>query len=162
MALTQVQASMLAAGAARANFGAGAVLQVVNGTLGGAGISTTSMSNVTFGATASITPTSSTSKILIIATGPWSWYSGTDTEFCIGLTRGGVTIPTAGNDGLHPIYGKTPNGNAYSMTLLDSPSTTSSTTYSVVVHRIDAGTAALANGIRASQQHQITLLEIAA
>lgn len=58
-----VQASNLAAGAARANFGAGAVLQVVgNSGLGGG--SGTNTSFVATGLTASITTTAANSKIL--------------------------------------------------------------------------------------------------
>ena len=147
----------------KATLPTGSVLQVVNGTLTGATINTSSTSNVTFGATASITPTSASSKIFIIATGGWAFLTGSGlTEFCLGITRNGTTIPTGGNDGLMPIYGSTSIGGSYSMSILDTPATTSSTTYVVVAHNINSGGSVLWNGIRATQQNVITLMEIAA
>ena len=141
---------------------AGSVLQVVNATTGGAGVTTTSTSDVSFGATASITPTSNTSKIYVIATG--AYYiggGGTSTEYAIGVQRNGSTIPTANNDGLVTAYGTSHHGSSYSITILDTPATTNATTYLVVAHRINPGTSTLANGVRASQLNQITLMEIA-
>jgi hypothetical protein len=142
--------------------GAGGVLQVVNGTRAGSTVSTTSTSDVSFGATASITPISASSKILVIATGTYRMYSGSLTEFTIGITRNGTTIPNAGNDGLVSAYNTPAFGQTYAITILDTPATTSSTTYLVVAHRIDPGTAAMGNGVRESQQNVITLMEIAA
>jgi hypothetical protein len=141
---------------------AGSVIQVVNGTRGGGTVSTASLVDVSFGATASITPTSASSKILIIATGTYTMFSGNQTEFTIGITRNGTTIPVAGNDGLVSAYNTPALGQTYAITILDAPATTSATTYLVVAHRIDPGTAALGNGVRASQQNIITLMEIAA
>jgi hypothetical protein len=69
---------------------AGSVLQVVNATLGGTSVSTTSTSvDVSFGATATITPSSSNSKIYIIASGAWYLTAGTITEYSIGIQRNG-------------------------------------------------------------------------
>ena len=146
----------------KASLPTGSVLQVVNGTRTGGVVSTTSTSDVSFGATASITPLFSTSKILVIASGTYSMYSGTETEFAISITRNGATIPTAANDGLVSAYNAPSFGQTYAITILDAPATTSSVTYLVVTHRIDAGTATIYNGVRASQQNVITLMEIAA
>jgi hypothetical protein len=141
----------------------GAVLQVVNATRAGATVSTTSTSDVSWGATASITPTSSSSKIYVIASGGWYLAAGTATEYAIGIQRNGATIPTAGNDGLTCVYGTGPYvGSSYVITILDTPATTSSTTYLVVAHNINSGTSAMANGVRATQLSEITLMEIAA
>lgn len=64
MALSKLTAAALAAGAAKGNFGAGAVLQVVQGNYTGA---TTIASNgyVALPISATITPVSTTSKILV-------------------------------------------------------------------------------------------------
>jgi hypothetical protein len=152
-----------AASVARTNMYSGAVLQVVNATRAGASVSTTSTSDVSFGATASITPTSSTSKIYVIASG--AWYiggGGNSTEYAIAIQRNGVTIPTATNDGLTSAMAPDNFASTYVMTILDSPATTSSTTYLVVAHRINPGTSTLYNGVRATQLNEITLMEIAA
>ena len=140
----------------------GSVLQVINATRAGASVSTTSTSDVSFGATASITPTSSSSKIYIIASGAWYLNTGTSTEYAIAIQRNGTTIPTASNDGLTSAYGIGDLASSYVMTILDTPATTSATTYLVVAHRINPGTCTLINGVRASQLNEITLLEIAA
>jgi hypothetical protein len=50
----------------------------------------------------------------------------------------------------------------YVITILDTPATTSSTTYLVVAHNINSGTSSLQNGVRATQLNQITLMEVAA
>lgn len=143
-------------------FPAGSVLQVVNATRAGASVSTTSASDVSWGATASITPTSSSSKIYVIASGTWYLEPGTKTEYAIAIQRNGVTIPTASNDGLTSVYGIGDLAGSYVVTILDTPATTSSTTYLVVAHRINPGTCPLLNGVRATQLNEITLMEIAA
>jgi hypothetical protein len=148
---------------AKASLPTGSVLQVVNATRAGASVSTTSTSDVSWGATASITPTSSTSKIYVIASGGWYLAAGTATEYAIGIQRNGATIPTAGNDGLTCVYGTGPYvGGSYVITILDTPATTSSTTYLVVAHNINSGTSPLQNAVRATQLNEITLMEIAA
>jgi hypothetical protein len=140
----------------------GSVLQVVNATRNGSTVSTTSLSDVSFGATASITPTSSSSKIYVIASGAWYVGVGTSTEYAIGIQRNGVTIPTASNDGLTSAYASGDFASSYVITILDAPATTSATTYLVVAHRINPGTCTLSNGVRATQLNEITLMEIAA
>jgi len=141
---------------------ANSVLQLVNATRNGATVTTSSLSDVSFGATASITPTSNTSKIYVIVSG--AYYiggGGNSTEYAIGVQRNGSTIPTANNDGLVTAYGTSDAGSSYSITILDTPATTNATTYLVVAHRINPGTSTLANGVRANQLNQITLMEIA-
>ena len=140
----------------------GSVLQVVNATLGGVSVSTTSLSDVSFGATATITPSSSSSKIYIIASGAWYLTAGTITEYSIAIQRNGTTIPTASNNGLTSVMAANESSGSYVMTILDTPATTSATTYLVVARRINSGTCTLYNGIRATQLNEITLMEIAA
>jgi hypothetical protein len=141
---------------------AGRVLQVVNATRAGVSVSTTSLSDVSFGATATITPSSSSSKIYIIASGAWYLSTGTSTEYSIAIQRNGATIPTADNNGLTSAYGVGDLAGSYVMTILDTPATTSATTYLVVARRINPGTCTLYNGVRATQLNEITLMEIAA
>ena len=144
-----------------ADMPAGSVLQVVNATRPGASVSTTSTTDVSWGAAASIAPTSSSSKIYVIASGAWFLNSGNATEYAIAIQRNGATIPTAANDGLTNIYAAGLLAGSYVLTILDTPATTSPITYLVVAHNINSGTSPLQNGIRATQLNQITLMEIA-
>lgn len=159
MALTKVQSGLVEQ-LAKSNMPAGSVLQVVQATTTTA-VSTTSSSYVSTGFSASITPISSTSKILILGSVM-------------------VRVPTGGNNYQHTIYrnGSTnlaPNafrgfiqcrdaGNSESdMTpafhYLDSPATTSATSY-VWYHKSEGGPTcwfAIDNSFA-----QLTLMEIAA
>jgi len=135
----------------------GKVLQVVSSTLS-TSQSTTSSTFVTTNLTASITPLFNNSKILILVSGSWYWSTGSGAAFFtmyrnstnleITSTRGFAeyNIPTASS------------GYSVAMSYLDSPVTTSSTTYSAyfrsnasnpVVFCVDGSTAV------------ITLMEIA-
>ena len=146
-----ITAADLAAGAARSNFGAGAVLQVVHtaktstfsGTSvpdnGGYFIDVTGMS-------ASITPSSASSKILIMTTlymGVTTGGSGYQQSYRLKRTIGGtVAFPILGDaEGGRPrTTGRVSNyqTNQYWMTLNagthhDSPATTSAITYQVQI-----------------------------
>jgi hypothetical protein len=144
-----VTAADLAAGAARANFGAGAVLQVVSGFTDNYLTSTaqdTSWVTLT-GLTASITPSSASSKILIMChIGKLSNASGStlddDRQMNVLLSKVGITdlgigkafgsrmrVTTGVNDGPHHVAGRGGTGCAFQY--LDSPATTSSITYQV-------------------------------
>jgi hypothetical protein len=130
-----VTAAKLASGAARTNFGAGAVLQVVQ-TLKTDTFSTTSGSftNVT-GLTVSITPTSSSSKILVLLSlsGVGSGTTGSTAR----IARDGTGIGVATSAGSRNAGGTAEFYNSrsdsfftYSSIVLDSPATTSAITYS--------------------------------
>ena len=135
-----VTADDLAAGAARANFGAGAVLQVVNATYSTQS-STTSGSYVDTGLTASITPSSSSSKILVIVhqTGIGKNSGGGSYRIALNLLRASTQLTQfeigSGytSTSLINIVGGT--GVCY----LDSPSTTSSITYKTQYKGFDGG-----------------------
>jgi len=151
----------------------GKILQVVQGTKTSAfSTSSTSWTTVT-GLSASITPSSTSSKILVMCSVPYSNHS--NTAF-IRLTRGGTVLlegdsagsrtraMAASND-----WGSEVNADVFSYTYLDSPATTSSITYYPQV-KSDAGTTI---GVNRTQQDNdngsygrfcstVTLLEIGA
>jgi hypothetical protein len=136
----------------------GSVLQVVNATT----LSATSTTGSTFIATtlaASITPTSSSSKILIFGQG-FCYGTQSQSQPQITLYRGGTDI-VGTNYGFGDIYA---NASGYMegmlpFSFLDSPATTSSTTYTIYMRNNNVGTAAFGASDRRSV---ITLLEIAA
>jgi hypothetical protein len=113
----------------------GKVLQVVQGTIT-VSTSTTSSSFVDSGLTATITPSSTSSRILVLVTMPSGQMSrsgaatGNYGEFK--LVRGATNLSTAGIGTLN--YASS-SGQAFynspSFSQLDSPSTTSATTYKV-------------------------------
>lgn len=138
-----VVAADLAAGAARANFGAGAVLQVVQGALTSQVI-VTSTSFIDIGLSANITPSATSSKILIMYGLQANGY--TDNEYAnIRLFRNSTNLLTGDADGNRTPSFSTVGGisNFTSMVMssgmyLDSPSSTSSINYSVRVRSYDA------------------------
>jgi hypothetical protein len=137
----------------------GEVLQVVVGTT----ISpqtTTSTSFVNFSAlNTSITPTSSSSKILVIA-GPLNVYNGaTNANMQITLYRASTNL--GGSNGYFVyLYGSSSANYAYptTITYVDSPATTSSVTYGIY-GRTSSGTMDFNNG---NSQLSMILMEIAA
>ena len=133
----------------------GSVLQVVNATYG-TETSTTSTSYVTTNITASITPKFSTSKILVICTVPAQ--SNGSCNCAITLFRGTVagTIIFGGN-GFANMAGSTYSSVA-SVAYLDSPATTSSTTYTV---GFKSGTGSTVWTSVSNTVGTITLMEIA-
>lgn len=138
---------------------AGTVLQVVQGTYA-TSTSSTSASWVTTGLTASITPSSSSSKILAIATMPARNNSGNNgVQFTIFRgTTSGTNLGSA-SEGFGNFAA---TGDLYSpitMQYLDSPSTTSSQTYTVAMY-VRSGTTGYAQNGNAPSV--LTLMEIAA
>jgi len=146
-------------GITKGSLPAGSVLQVVQGTHA-TQVATTSTTYVTTDITASITPTSSSSKILIIVAFPGDNAPGSSDEggdFTIYrnatdlLTRGGDTYYN--NGGLNI-------GMSVAMNYLDSPATTSSTAYTVYMKARDANA-----GIKSCHNNStgtIILMEVAA
>ena len=142
MALTQVQGGMiLASGQSipKAALPTGSVLQVVNATkTDSATINSTTFASLI---SASITPTSSTSKILVVANISFGGWNSTP---CFRLNRGGTNILLSDSSGsrTQTTYGTHWSASnvldfvqnltlSASMNYLDSPATTSSTTYAV-------------------------------
>jgi hypothetical protein len=119
---------------AKAALPTGSVLQVVQAS-STANTTTTSTSYVTTNIAVSITPTSATSKVLVLHQGMintqgssyWCFYT---------LYRGGTNLYASGSQGAAGgIYINNGNDNhsPSSIVCLDSPATTSSTTYTIYV-----------------------------
>jgi len=132
----------------------GSVLQVVNA--GSDGTVTTSTSFVDSGLTASITPTSATSKILVTVNG-----------VCRAVTvRGGFALVRNSTQlfGYQEVNG-TGAQVPYSFTYLDSPATTSSTTYKLQIACSSSGGSFNnydVGSLTSGNINYITLMEIAA
>jgi hypothetical protein len=153
-------------------FPAGSVLQVVSATYSTyTVISSTSYTDT--GLSASITPTSSSSKILVIVSQQNSVYRDTNSVISggISLVRGSTTILysertpmiTAGTSSTSNII----TGGRQSIVYLDSPATTSSTTYKTQgqVSTTSNGGALRVNDyqdVSGTTVSTITLMEIAA
>lgn len=140
---------------------AGSVIQVVNFTTASE-VETTSGSLIDTGLQASITPSSSTNKILVIVTASiYTSEIGTDSGVKLGLLRNGSSIINTYflNYGLWNNVEQRARGGC-SVTKLDSPASTSSVTYKLQI-------ASSAGGRRVGINHDaststITLMEIAA
>jgi hypothetical protein len=144
---------------AKASLPTGSVLQVVGGTTVVA-VSTTGTSYVASNVAATITPTSATSKIFILATF-WQNSSAITCTNATTIYRNATDLAAAYGLGMGAQYlaagGGETNG---ALSFLDSPATTSATTYTVYFKRADsAGTVAVGSNSRISS---ITLMEIAA
>ena len=134
---------------------AGSVLQVVQGTYSTT-TSTAASSYIDSGLTASITPTRNTSKILVIVSQNGLAGSTATTGVNVQLLRGASVISLFA---IASAYGVTYNNQSVSCSYLDSPATTSSTTYKTQFKNYAAGTGYVqSNG---SEMSTITLMEIA-
>jgi len=105
----------------------GSVLQVVQGSTS-TSVSTTNTTATDTGLSASITPSSASNKILVIVAQNYYLQGGATNSGAILLLRTSTTIGTTGD---YPIWvsASAQLGGIYSISYLDSPSTTSSVTY---------------------------------
>ena len=140
----------------------GKVLQVVNFTTA-VEVNTTSTSFVTTGLTASITPSATSSRILVIATTPYRMSGNANTgQFT--LFRGtvaGTHLGTGASTGFGIVYSL--GGEVFSSfaaQFLDSPNTTSATSYTVGL-KVGAATVTL-SAQRNTDNGTLTLMEISA
>ena len=132
-----------------ANAGGGKVLQVVGGTVGG-----TNMANTTgyVGAGLSITPSATSSKILVIMDGRTERYSGNSSTYSsIKLYRDSTNLYTI-NDAIQ-YKATTAFRQMFNVSYLDSPSSTSAVQYRIY-HTVESGSPSL------SYYQQWSLLEI--
>ena len=139
---------------------AGVVLQVVSAAYNTA-TNTSSSTYVTTGLTASITPKFSTSKILILVSIPFTG-NGTGFQNTITLYRNSTNIALTGSgqQGFGQTYTNAGSIQSIgSITYLDFPATTSSTSYTVYFAVSNGTTAQVFNNYLTGT---ITLMEIAA
>ena len=144
--------------------GGGKVLQVVNATYS----THTSNSTSTYadtGLTATITPSSASSKILVFANqaGMTKSAGNTENSVSVRLLRGSTTIVDdyAGFAGYQGVAALLYVGNAANVTYLDSPATTSATTYKSQFKN-GAASAASVSVQQGTTVSTITLMEIGA
>jgi hypothetical protein len=111
----------------KATLPTGSVLQVVNATTIAA-ISTSSTSFVTTGFSLSITPSSSSSKVFVLVNGGGVYNVGANRSLHATIYRGATNLGDA-TYGLERFFSNGEIIAPHSMSVLDSPATTSSTTY---------------------------------
>lgn len=179
MALTQVASGLIASVAASTLTGTqtipkgtlptGSVLQVVQGTTT-TQVDTTSATLVDTGLSATITPLSSSSKILVVVSQSLAMSNANNTFNSIGLAivRGASNVFFS-DRALATRAGVSASGDVLVMALvafnyLDSPATTSATTYKTQfrVFNSSNGTARAQEPLNTTSASSITLLEIAA
>jgi hypothetical protein len=148
---------------------AGNVIQVVQAT------TQTQVSNSTTtyadsGLTANITPTSSSSKILILVSQPFSFYRASDNQFGgFQIVRNSTAIYTPVQDGTSSFeLGLSIGGatsvqlyNRYTACYLDSPATTSSTTYKTQMRSYYTSNGAYIIAQNSNGTASIILMEVA-
>jgi hypothetical protein len=137
---------------------AGSVLQVVNATYG-TYVSTSSATPSDTGLSATITPTSSTSKILIIVDQVGNRKQNSNTRMALRLLRSASSIIQFESNGG---WTNTTTLNGFGgsgASFLDSPATTSATTYKTQFWSVD-GTAQVETNVD-NAVSTITLMEIA-
>lgn len=123
---------------------------------------TTSGTYVSTGHTASITPTSASNKILVILTSTLG-NNTANANSVLSITRGGTSLSGGGTTSFCATLNST--GTIYvnaAVNYLDSPATTSSTTYTVTVAAQSGSTAQynFAASIASANRAVLTLLEI--
>jgi len=141
--------------------GGGKVLQVVQATTT-TGLNTSSTSYQNTSLSASITPSATTSKVLVIAM-QVATIQASDRRSIHTLFRGdntGTDLSSGTTDGLTTASNQTGGSSNYpfSMQYLDSPSTTSSTTYTACMKTDGGGQC----GVRANTMQVMILMEIGA
>jgi hypothetical protein len=157
MALTQVQGGMIG------SLPTGSVIQVVNATYA-TQTTTTSTTYVDSGLSVSITPKFATSKILILTNGVCNYsrvLTNIDAGFGVQLVRGATSIYNYSLAFYLYIQGASSTNDMFSqfcMNYLDSPATTSSTTYKLQFRSYTGTVKIQADSIPTS----IILMEIAA
>ena len=135
----------------------GSVLQVINATYN-TQVATTTTGTLT-GLTATITPKFSTSKILVLVDQAGCFNgSGTASVMFLALQRNGVTLQGFENFGGYQSANQAQDFGSCSINYLDSPATTSATTYRTIVSSSSTGSVAVQYNASVSS---ITLMEIA-
>ena len=158
-----IAATQLTGTIAAAALPAGSVLQVVNGSTN-TNVSSSIATYVSTGLTASITPRSTSSKILVFANVVGCYKTTGNTVLGLRLYRGVSSIVGFEDIGGYTNTTTTNGFGSCSTAYLDSPATTSSTTYTVYFASLNnvASTQVQANfGTPTNATSTITLMEIA-
>jgi hypothetical protein len=153
-----IAATQLTGTIAAAALPAGTVLQVVNASTS-TQVSSASTARVDTGLTATITPTKNTSTILVV-TSCRIYCATSSVGVCssnVQLLRGATTLQTRNRYGLPDVI-NVGAGDQFSTSYLDSPATTSATTYKVTFNRGNGNAAVYAQ--LDSDMSTITLMEI--
>ena len=140
--------------------GGGKVLQVIQGTTQSNQVDNSTSTDADTNVTATITPSATTSKILCLVTiGGTLKNSGNSGNYILfKLKRGATTVFSSDGHLYNPVAQSLATG--FSMTYLDSPSTTSATTYKVTFNNPN-NTSFVSVGAFATERN-IQLLEIGA
>ena len=142
---------------------AGSVLQVVQSLFANT-TSTSSTSFVTTNHSASITPSSASNKILVTLSGG-GWYNSNIINKSLFTTiyRGATNLEPTANAGFEVIYCNAFFAAQHSVVYLDSPATTSATTYTIYFRVESGGTAVYTQfqGTQPGTPVTLTLMEIA-
>lgn len=163
MPISQINSNSLASGVpARSNMPAGTVLQVVSNVYS-TNVNITTQTWTSTGITASITPTSSTSKIYVMIANPMRRNDSVGTSYGMGIAlyRNGssIFVPMTNMGYSNPVTNMAESWMV-GINYVDSPATTSSTTYTMYF------VCATSNGTMSScvdaNPATITLMEIAA
>jgi hypothetical protein len=157
-----VVATQLTGTVAVARLPAGAVLQVANATF--SSVTTTSIDTFAdSGLTVSITPTSANSKVLVFVSINGIYKSGVDCALKTQLVRNSTAISYI--DAMTPYTGTSATaGGTASFNYLDSPATTSSTTYKLQIASSNSSRSVQINNYPTGlgSVSSITVMEIAA
>jgi len=151
---SSIATSQLSGSISASSLPAGSVLQVVQTVLTGSA-STTSTADVSSGLTASITPSSTSNKILLMVAGGKAYIAG-GAHTIVTAYRNGSTLGSGARS--TPIEGAA-NGANHSLNYLDSPSSTSSVTYTIYYRSSTGATAYFADG-NTYGNATLTLMEI--
>jgi hypothetical protein len=143
--------------------GGGKVLQVVSATYS-TEQSSASATFTTTGLSCAITPSSATSKVLVLYSiaGPRKTDGNLNTSMGMRLRRAGSDIQILGSDMLYTATALTLFGTTASSSYLDSPATTSATTYEVFFNNPNALGSVRVQTSGASSVSSMVLLEIGA
>ena len=142
--------------------GMGKVLQVVNATFS-TNVTSSSSTFADTGLTASITPSSASNKILVFVNINGIYKGGSNTGISLKLVRGVTNIHNIESIGAYTNDSGFVAVGSASTTYLDSPSTTSSTTYKITFNSFNnTGTVNInANSVSGGTVSTMTLMEIA-
>jgi hypothetical protein len=169
---TATNASNISSGTlGKARLPTGSVLQVVSATTTSTTTNTTSTPADVTGLTATITPSSSSSKVLVMVATQWQLFrSAIEVAGYLIVLRGATTIFNQSANSLGMEAGLSTGSRVYldgwyAPSIVDSPATTSATTYKVQLSCVSTGSSGsitVNNQGNNTQTSSIILMEIAA